>query len=188
MSASSKQRPARLTHGHPPEVDLRWNYPIKPKKTLSIREVQEVREVREVRDDRPACSLIQLSQDKVWTGVNPLRIHGSLSRPTDRESQVRLRRSRPCPYRSTKPSSPPEADRPGAEAPQAALAAMSPRIVQPMIFTKREICPIGRSIPLTAQFSANFRDFPNTAPPTAEFRLFQAAGAPHTHPITALYI
>ncbi len=170
MSASSKQRPARLTHGHPPEVDLRWNYPIKPKKTLSIREVKEV---REVRDDRPAYPLIQLSQDKVWTGVNPLRIHGSLSRPTDRESQVRLRRSRPCPYRSTKPSSPPEADRPGAEAPQAALAAMSPRIVQPMLFTKREICPIDRSSSLTARFSANFRDFPNTAPP----RLLATPGA-----------
>ena len=35
----------------------------KRKKSLSIREVEEV---REVRDDRPACSLIQLSQDKVF--------------------------------------------------------------------------------------------------------------------------
>ena len=40
---------------------LRRNYPIKTKKTPSIREVKEV---REVRDDKPACFLIQLSQDK----------------------------------------------------------------------------------------------------------------------------
>ena len=36
----------------------RRNYPIKAKKSPSIREVKEV---REVRDDRPACFVILLS-------------------------------------------------------------------------------------------------------------------------------
>ncbi len=57
---------------------------------------------------------------------------------------------------------------------------MSPRIVQPMIFTNRGVCPIDRSSFLTGRFSAIFRDFPNTRPPTAEFRLLQAA-APAAH-------
>ena len=33
---------------------------------------------------------------------------------------------------------------------------MSPRIVQPMLFTKREVCPVDRSSSLTGRFSANF--------------------------------
>ena len=41
----------------PPEVRLRRNYPIKAKKSLSIREVKEV---REVCDDMPPCFLIIL--------------------------------------------------------------------------------------------------------------------------------
>ncbi len=46
---------------------------------------------------------------------------------------------------------------------------MSLGIVQPMLFTKREVCPVGRTSPLTARFSGIFREFPNTRPPTAEF-------------------
>ncbi len=48
-------------------------------------------------------------------------------------------------------------------------------IVQPQLFTKRGDCPVDRSSSLTALFSANFRDFPNTGPPTAEFR-YPSAG------------
>jgi hypothetical protein len=55
---------------------------------------------------------------------------------------------------------------------------MSPRIVQPMLFANREVCAVDRSSSLTARFSANFRDFPNTGPPTAEIGLFQPNGAP----------
>ena len=46
--------PAKKVSG----VRLRRNYPIKAKKSSSIREV------REVRDDKATCYLIQLSQDK----------------------------------------------------------------------------------------------------------------------------
>ncbi len=53
-----KEKPRQVVTG----FRLRRAYPVKSKKSPSI---QEVREVREVRDDRPACHLIQLSQDKV---------------------------------------------------------------------------------------------------------------------------
>ena len=58
-SLSNSDRPfMRTDRENPLEVRLRRNYPIKSKKTPSIR---EVREVKEVRDDRPACFVILFS-------------------------------------------------------------------------------------------------------------------------------
>ena len=54
---------------------------------------------------------------------------------------------------------------------------MSPEIVQSMVFAKREGCPVNRSSSLTGRFSAIFRDFPNTRPPTAEIGYPSASAA-----------
>jgi len=54
-------------------------------------------------------------------------------------------------------------------------AAMSLQVVQVMLFTNRGYCPIGHSSSLLARFSANFRDFPNTAPPMGGNWIFQPA-------------
>ena len=54
---------------------------------------------------------------------------------------------------------------------------MSPQTDRPMLFVNRGNCPIDRSSSLTARFSAIFRDFPNTGPPTAEIGYFSAGVA-----------
>ncbi len=53
---------------------------------------------------------------------------------------------------------------------------MSLEVVQPQLFTNRRGNPFDSSTSLTARFSAIFRDFPNTGPPTAEFG-YPSAGA-----------
>ena len=42
---------------------------------------------------------------------------------------------------------------------------MSLQVVQPQLFINRRGNPFDSSTSLTARFSANFRDFPNTGPP-----------------------
>jgi hypothetical protein len=54
---------------------------------------------------------------------------------------------------------------------------MSLEVVQPQLFTNRRGNPFDSSTSLTARFSAIFRDFPNTGPPTAESGYFSAGVA-----------
>ena len=93
-----KDKPQEVVSG----FRLRRSYPIKRKKSTSIREVKEV---REMRDDRPPCPLIQLSQDKESrSGATPTTLNlGSLSAlggPAKKGVgvlQVRLRRKAKSP-------------------------------------------------------------------------------------------
>ncbi len=54
---------------------------------------------------------------------------------------------------------------------------MSLEVVQPQLFTNRRGDSFDFSTSLTARFSAIFRDFPNTGPPTAEIGYFSAGVA-----------
>ncbi len=54
---------------------------------------------------------------------------------------------------------------------------MSMLIIQPTLFTNRDIHPVGRSSSLTVRFSAIFREFPNTGRPVGGKGYFSAGAA-----------